>query len=119
MSTDENTPEAAGVSSIDRVLPIVIGVLGLAMVPAAIAWLAMRIVAVPEPPHAVFPEDSFPAQGFSLVEYRREMDARLQGLGWIDRDKGIAHVPIEMGMQLLLERGLPAREEAPEGVKKP
>jgi hypothetical protein len=119
MSTDENTPETAGVSSLDRILPLVMGVLGLAMIPAAIAWLAMRVVSVPEPPQAAFPQESFPAQGVTLVEYRREMDARLHGLGWIDRDKGIAHVPIEMGMQLLLAHGLPAREEAPEGAKKP
>jgi hypothetical protein len=118
MSTDQDTAEAAGKSLLDRLLPDVIGILGLAMVPAGIAWLAMRVASTPEAPQAAFPEESFPAQGFTLTEYRREMETRLHGLGWIDREKGIAHVPIEMGMQLVLAHGLPAREEAPEGVKK-
>jgi hypothetical protein len=118
MSTDENTADAEGKSPLDRFLLVVLGILGLAMVPAGIAWLAMRVASTPESPQAAFPEESFPAQGFTLTEYRREMETRLHGLGWIDREKGIAHVPIEVGIQLVLAHGLPAREEAPEGVKK-
>jgi hypothetical protein len=118
MTSDEDTTQTAGKSSLDRALPIVIGVLGLAMIPAAIAWLAMHAVSTPEPPRSPFPEESFPAQGFTLAEYRNEMETRLHGLGWVDRDNGIAHVPIEMGMQLLLAHGPPAREEAPDGAKK-
>ena len=99
-------------------LPIVLGVIALALVPAAIVWIATRIVPAPESPLTAFPEESFPAQGFTLGDYRREMDSRLHGLGWIDRDKGIAHVPIELGMQLMLAQKLPARDAAPVEGKK-
>ena len=27
--------------------------------------------------------------------------------GWVEREKGVAHIPIERAMQLLVERGLP------------
>ena len=118
MSLNENRDQPADQGPLDRLLPIVIGILGLAIVPAAIAWLARRIVSTPEAPLTAFPEEAFPAQGLKLGEYRREMEGRLHGLGWIDRDKKIAHIPIELGMQLLLAHGLPAREEAPDGAKK-
>jgi hypothetical protein len=118
MSPDEIRRQPADQGGLGLILPIVIGVIGLAIVPAAIAWVATRMVSTPEAPVTAFPEDSFPAQGLTLGEYRRDMESRLHGFGWIDREKGIAHVPIEVGMQLLLARGLPAREEAPDGAKK-
>jgi len=33
--------------------------------------------------------------------------------GWVDRSRGIVHIPIERAMDLVLERGLPARPAAP------
>jgi hypothetical protein len=30
---------------------------------------------------------------------------RLQELGWADKEKGVAHIPIERAMKILLERG--------------
>jgi hypothetical protein len=42
---------------------------------------------------------------------RQQNDLReetlLQSYGWIDRKSGVAHIPIERAMELLLERGLP------------
>lgn len=38
---------------------------------------------------------------------------RLESYGWVDRDAGVVHIPIERAMQLLIERGLPARADAP------
>jgi hypothetical protein len=118
MSPNEDRSQPADQGSLDRLLLILIGIFGLALVPAAIAWLALRVVSTPEAPLAVFPDESFPAQGLALGEYRRDMESRLHDLGWIDREKGIVHVPIDLGMQLLLAHGLPAREEAPGGARK-
>jgi hypothetical protein len=43
-----------------------------------------------------------------LARWRREHDARLNGFGWIDRAKGVAHVPIERAMESVAGGALPA-----------
>ena len=45
--------------------------------------------------------------GASLAELRAAEDADLNSYGWVDRNAGIARIPIDRAMQLLLERGLP------------
>lgn len=34
----------------------------------------------------------------------------LNTVGWVDRDKGIVHIPIEKAMKLMLEKGYSVRE---------
>jgi hypothetical protein len=34
----------------------------------------------------------------------------LNGYGWVDRDAGVVHIPIDEAMRLMVERGVPARE---------
>jgi hypothetical protein len=119
MSSTENQDRLADARAPNLLVPVVIGVIALALVPAAIVWITTRVVPVPGAALTAFPEESFPAQGLTLGEYRRDMEGRLHGLGWIDRDKGIAHVPIELGMRLMLAQKLPARDAAPvEGKNK-
>ncbi len=48
-----------------------------------------------------------PAQ--QLASHRRWEDERLQGYGWIDRENGVVRIPISRALELVLERGLPAR----------
>jgi hypothetical protein len=43
-----------------------------------------------------------------LARWRREHDQRLNGFGWIDRTKGVAHVPIERAMESIAGGALPA-----------
>ena len=45
--------------------------------------------------------------GASLAELRAAEDADLNSYGWVDREAGIARIPIDRAMQLLLEHGLP------------
>lgn len=40
-----------------------------------------------------------------------QWEQRLQSYGWIDRDAGIVHIPIGRAIDLVVERGLPTREE--------
>jgi len=47
--------------------------------------------------------------------WRAEHDGRLNGYGWVDRDKGIAHVPIEQAMNAIAGGALPAG--APSGTE--
>jgi hypothetical protein len=48
-----------------------------------------------------------------LDRMREEQDQALDTYGWVDRSRGIVHIPIERAMDLVLERGLPARAPAP------
>ena len=47
--------------------------------------------------------------GKDLKTLRSEEDAMLKSYGWIDRDKGVVRIPIDRAIELLAERGLPAR----------
>jgi hypothetical protein len=42
-----------------------------------------------------------------LVPFVRSQDSILAGYGWVSRDSGIVHIPIERAMQLIVEKGLP------------
>jgi hypothetical protein len=44
--------------------------------------------------------------GASLAELRAAEDANLNSYGWVDRTSGVARIPIDRAMELLLERGL-------------
>ena len=57
---------------------------------------------------AQFPEprlEAHPVANFTAA--RVEAEKELHSYGWIDRKSGVAHVPIERAMRLLLEHGLP------------
>lgn len=36
-----------------------------------------------------------------LAAYRAQKERRLHGFGWVDAQRGIAHIPIEQAMELL------------------
>jgi hypothetical protein len=45
-----------------------------------------------------------------LQQMRARETATLESYGWVDRQKGIVHIPVERAMELLVERGLPKTE---------
>jgi hypothetical protein len=45
-----------------------------------------------------------------VYDFRVKEEQSLHGYGWIDKNAGIAHIPIEDAMKQVLERGLPSRE---------
>jgi hypothetical protein len=47
--------------------------------------------------------DLFDAEGVGLQMKSRDR-ARLQRLGWLDRDRGIVHLPIDLAMQIQVSR---------------
>jgi hypothetical protein len=49
------------------------------------------------------------ASGEALKALRATEDAVLTTYGWVDKSKGIVHIPIDRAMDLLLQRGLPTR----------
>jgi hypothetical protein len=53
--------------------------------------------------------DQVPFSGdHRLADWRQERAARLNSYGWIDRPKGIAHVPIERALEAAAGGALPA-----------
>jgi len=67
--------------------------------------------APPEPRLQIAPRDD-------LRRLHAREDALLHGYGWVDRDAGVARIPIDRAMDLLAQRGLPAQPApAAEGRK--
>jgi hypothetical protein len=60
----------------------------------------------PEPVLQKHPQDD-------LRNFEREQRAALSGYGWVDRSKGLARIPIEQAMQIVLARG-PRAYDAPD-----
>jgi hypothetical protein len=40
-----------------------------------------------------------------LLEFRRDEQALLEGYGWMNREEGVVHIPIEDAMRLMVDRG--------------
>jgi hypothetical protein len=47
-----------------------------------------------------------------MRELRVKQESLLQGYAWVNRGSGIARIPIEEAMRMVVERGLPTRESA-------
>jgi hypothetical protein len=47
-----------------------------------------------------------------LTDMRAEENAVLTTYGWVDRSAGVVRLPVRRAMDLLVQRGLPARPEA-------
>jgi hypothetical protein len=47
------------------------------------------------------PSGLYAAPQPELARVRKEKDARLHSFGWVDRARGVAHIPIEDAMDLL------------------
>jgi len=60
---------------------------------------------------AAAPAPAFPklvtSEPAVLAELRAQEDAFLAGWGWVEKDKGIARMPIDAAMKIVAERGLP------------
>ena len=50
------------------------------------------------------PSGLYAAPQPELARLRKEKDGRLHSFGWVDRAQGIAHIPIEDAMDLLVAR---------------
>jgi hypothetical protein len=59
----------------------------------------------PQPPEPRLQKD--PAS--DIFRFRLEEQARLDGYGWVNREAGVVHIPIQDAMRQVVEQGLPAR----------
>lgn len=60
----------------------------------------------PEPRLQVLPRDSW-------QQMLAQDTKRLNSYGWVDQNGGVVHIPIDRAMELLLQRGLPVRQQEP------
>jgi hypothetical protein len=66
------------------------------------------------------PVASFPklveSEPRALAAFRAQEEALLTSYGWVEKDKGLARIPIDAAMRIVAERGLPKFEsKAPAG----
>ncbi len=47
------------------------------------------------------------SEPLALAEFRAQEEALLTSYGWVEKDRGIARLPIDVAMRIVAERGLP------------
>lgn len=58
------------------------------------------------------PTPSLQTQPFRDVYMLRDDEAKkLRSYGWVDKEGGVARIPVDRAMELMLQRGFPARSE--------
>ena len=63
------------------------------------------------------PAPNLQTQPFKDVYLLRKGEAeKLESYGWVDKEGGIARIPIERAMAVMLERGYPARSDGGNGL---
>lgn len=115
---------------VPAILPFEVIVFMVLFVPVGLAtvWAIMatawRVAEEPGPP---FEEEPYQLQGPQLqespaedyAEFRQIIEKRLNSLGWVDRDAGIVHLPIDQAKHLLIERGLPESDSDASSQSRP
>ena len=67
----------------------------------------------PLPTPRLPPEPRLQAEpGQELRQYRSQQEQLLHSYGWVDRSAGVVRIPVERAIELLAQRGLPARPAA-------
>ncbi len=92
----------------------ILQVIGVTLVVATVAVVVSAFlgrVGGEYPPKEIYPPAPSGTLSTSLLptadhggQVRREQRAILQRYGWVDREHGIAHIPIARAMDLVLER---------------
>lgn len=59
------------------------------------------------------PEPRLQGEPFAdWIALKARQESLLTSYGWVDEPNGVAHIPIDQAMKLLVARGLPARDQA-------
>ncbi len=84
----------------------------------ALNFLESRQKRIATPPHMLAEQAQTPpaprlqiTPERDLQNYYLKEDSLLHGYGWVVREAGIARIPVDSAMALLLKRGLPVRDE--------
>ncbi len=92
---------------------IMMGTLGLVLVSSLCVWLVLNAQREPAPEprfNATETTTDWPRlqqdPKRDLVAHQQKMSDRMNNSGWVNREEGIVHIPVEQAMQLIVERGL-------------
>lgn len=100
------------------VLLIVAGTLAFVGVVLAVVWWLYMGSDSQRPPASLAPN---PPPAIDLGETRRAWEApmreRLATYGWVDREAGLVHVPVERAVELVLAEGLPTVDDIEEAAE--
>ena len=104
---------------------VVIGLAVLTAVGMIVSWLVFdhysarqRAAAKPASPLAATLPKEPPAPQLQvdprldLKKLRSEEEQILSSYGWMDKNTGVVRIPIDRAIQILAEKGLPARQQA-------
>ena len=86
-------------------------------------FFTQRAASLQTPPNPLQIQDEMPPEprlevvpGLNLRQLRGSALERLNGYGWVDPENRVVHIPIERAIDLVVEKGLPARSApAPAG----
>jgi hypothetical protein len=105
---------------------IVVFALSLAVTVIVVGWVCYELFGhfsrvemktqVPPSPLAISPRPVpgphlLVHPGEDLKKLRASEDARLNSYGWVDREKGIVHIPIDRAIDMVAQKGLPTRPQ--------
>jgi len=51
-----------------------------------------------------------------LFQLRQDENEKLNSYGWVDKDGGVTHLPIDRAMEVMLQRGFPTRSDARDAI---
>ena len=92
----------------------------LAAIVLAASWILLELVGAPARIGAIVSEAAAPTNisravprletvsGETLARVRASDRERLNSYAWVNRDDGIARIPIDVAMEVIVQRGLPA-----------
>ena len=68
-------------------------------------------------PHKEPPAPNLQKQPFKdIYMLRQGENEKLTSYGWVDKDGGVTRIPIDKAMEIMLQRGFPARTEGGNGL---
>jgi hypothetical protein len=76
-----------------------------------------RVVSAPDAEEQMPPPRLQISPRNDLAEMRAAEDRELTTYGWVDKEKQTVRIPIDRAMELVAQRGLPARKQAEETGK--
>ncbi len=92
-----------------------------------ISYFLIRAWSPPDQPQSASPDlqlqrpTAMPAPrlqsepGVDMKQFSTRQQVEMNGYGWVDKQKGIVHIPIERAIEITAKKGLPARPAAAGG----
>jgi hypothetical protein len=125
VENNPNLPETPGYETGDvnawavgkfAIALIVIVALSLGLLVGLFKYFQTRDQAKPvvetQDPHQLVPEPRLQRAPIpDLKAARAEEDFVLNGYGWVDPQKGVVHIPIDVAIDVLARKGLPSRPD--------